>query len=66
MLKQYDVVVAVKTLSDHVFPGCTGVILLCLDSDNYEVEFVDGDGESLDVLTVSETALKLKEDSNQP
>ncbi|MFD2644455.1 DUF4926 domain-containing protein [Pseudomonas japonica] len=66
MFKEYDVVVAVKSLSAHVFPGCIGVVLLCLDSDHYEVEFVDGDGESLEVLTVSEAALELKEDSGQP
>jgi hypothetical protein len=52
MFKEYDVIVSKKALSEHVPTGCRGAVLMCYEDDEYEVEFVDDQGESLDVLTV--------------
>jgi len=53
MFNEYDVVLAKVKLSDSVPAGCKGAILMCFDQDNYEVEFVDDAGESLEVMTVA-------------
>ena len=53
MLSEYDVVLAKRNLSQLVHLGCKGAILICHGNDTYEVEFVDDDGDSLEVLTVS-------------
>ena len=60
MFNEYDVVVADKKLSDQVTVGCVGAILLCFDNGDYEVEFIDDHGESIETLTVPEHDLKLK------
>ncbi len=54
MIKEYDVVRAKKKLSDTVTQGCIGAVLLVYQEPTlgYEVEFIDSEGDTLDVLTV--------------
>ncbi|MDU4128448.1 DUF4926 domain-containing protein [Pantoea sp.] len=54
MLKEYDVVKSTKVLSDSIVVGCKGAVVMVYTEPTlgYEVEFVDADGETLDVLTV--------------
>jgi len=56
MYNEYDVVKAKRRLSEKVFKGCKGAILMVFESSPtaYEVEFVDNKGNSLEVMTVSE------------
>ena len=61
MLKLYDVVVSTEDISDSVPQGTVGTVLLVYDSNNYEVEFVNSDLETLDVLTVPERKIALKD-----
>ena len=58
MFNEYDVVLAKRNLSQLVHLGCKGAVLICHGNDDYEVEFVDEDGDSLEVLTVSGVDLK--------
>ncbi|MDF7680573.1 DUF4926 domain-containing protein [Enterobacteriaceae bacterium ESL0689] len=55
MIKEYDVVRATKTLSNKVLKGCVGTILMIYNNPTlgYEIEFVDENCNTLDVLTVS-------------
>lgn len=53
MFNEYDVVLAKIKLSDKVPAGCKGAVLMCFEKDDYEVEFVDDAGESLEVMTVA-------------
>jgi len=61
MFKEYDVVVAVKQLNDQIKKGATGTILIIHPSKSpaYEVEFVNAEGETLDVVTVIEEQIKI-------
>ncbi|WCG84975.1 DUF4926 domain-containing protein [Pectobacterium sp. A5351] len=54
MIKEYDVVLAKKGLSDTVLKGCKGAVVMIYKEPvlGYEVEFVDNEGNTLDVLTV--------------
>lgn len=54
MIKEYDVVKAKKDLSDTVLQGCRGAVVLVYQEPElgYEVEFIDNEGDTLDVLTV--------------
>lgn len=63
MLKEYDVVVASKDLSQLVRKGTKGAVLLVVHKtpNKYEVEFIDEQGESLELLTVDENDLRLVE-----
>jgi len=58
---EYDVVRSTRPLGDDVPSGTTGAILIVFASTHpqYEVEFVDTEGESLAVLTVKEEDLEL-------
>jgi hypothetical protein len=58
---EYDVVKSTRSLGDGVPSGTTGAILMVFASEHpqYEVEFVDSEGESLAVLTVKEEDLEL-------
>ncbi|PTU70394.1 DUF4926 domain-containing protein [Chromobacterium haemolyticum] len=58
---EYDVVRSTCSLGDGVPRGTTGAILMVFASEHpqYEVEFVDSEGESLAVLTVKEEDLEL-------
>jgi hypothetical protein len=55
MIKEYDIVAASRMLSNKVSIGTKGVVLLIYDAImiNFEVEFVDADGNTLEILTVS-------------
>ncbi len=59
MFNEYDVVLAKKQLSDNVPAGCKGAVLICFEKNDYEVEFVDDDGESIAVMTVPVTDLEM-------
>jgi hypothetical protein len=54
-----DVVISRKALSELVPIRCRGAVLMCFEDDEYEVEFVDNNGETLDVLTVRGGDLEL-------
>ncbi|WP_430087049.1 DUF4926 domain-containing protein [Paenibacillus ferrarius] len=61
MLEEYTVVRAKRQLGEKVIRGTTGTILIVHDSSLgvYEVEFIDGDGHYLDLLTVDESDLEI-------
>ena len=63
MFKEYDVVKAKKNLSTTVPQGCLGAIVLVYQEPmiGYEVEFVDREGDTLDVLTVYPDDIELSE-----
>lgn len=54
MIEEYDVVRAKKDLSGAVLKGCKGAVVMIYQDPTlgYEVEFVDDEGDTLDVLTV--------------
>jgi hypothetical protein len=60
MFNEYDVVIAKVDLSEKVRSGCLGAVLMCFDGDDYEVEFVDSQKDTLEVLTVSGSNLVLQ------
>lgn len=53
MFLEYEIVIAKRSLSEKIKAGCEGAILMCFDEDDYEVEFFDKNGDSLEVVTVS-------------
>lgn len=65
--KEYDVVVSNKILSKNVLKGCRGAVLICYYSENneYEIEFVDANGETIEVLTVSGSDLELEKTGSE-
>lgn len=65
-LFEYDVVRSIRPLGKEVPGGTPGAVLMVFASAHpqYEVEFVNGAGESLAVLTVSEEDLELVERSD--
>lgn len=52
-MKLYDVVFAIRKLSPKVPKGSKGTVLMIYSPTDLEVEFVDTDGATLDVVTVS-------------
>lgn len=65
MFKEFDTVILKKSLGDSVPVGSIGAILMIFTDEDeqrfYEVEFVDENGCTLDVLTVAEADLSLKQ-----
>ena len=63
MIKEYDVVKARKKLSGTVLQGCIGAVVLIYQEPTlgYEVEFVNSEGDMLDVLTVYPNDIELSE-----
>ncbi|MEB5705643.1 DUF4926 domain-containing protein [Pantoea anthophila] len=61
MIKEYDVVESTKVLSDSIAAGCKGAVVMVHTEPTlgYEVEFVDDNGETLDVLTVYPDDIRL-------
>ena len=57
MFKEYDVVVS-KCNLDNVLIGSKGTVLIAYDKNHYEVEFIDEKGDTLNVLTVSESDIQ--------
>lgn len=57
----HDVVKAARSLEENIRKGTLCAVLMVFESENsrYEVEFIDCDGDSLDVLMVDEKDLKL-------
>lgn len=53
MIEEYSVVRAKRDLSDAVHQGCRGAVLMIYHEPTlgYEIEFIDNDGNTLDVLT---------------
>lgn len=58
---EYDVVKSTRSIADEVPTGTTGAVLMVFLSTppQYEVEFIDSDGDSLAVLTVKQEDLEL-------
>lgn len=56
MYELYEVVIAQRLLSEKVRKGTRGTVLMAFTepSVGYMVEFVDNEGNSLDVLTVKD------------
>jgi len=54
MINEYDVVQAKRNLSQSILKGSRGAVLMIFDEPNlaYEVEFVDEEGETIDIITV--------------
>ncbi|MEL7648762.1 MAG: DUF4926 domain-containing protein [Sedimentibacter sp.] len=63
MLKEYDVVRAKSDLNPLIPRGTKGAVMLILheNPNRYEVEFVDENGETLELLTVGDDDLELVE-----
>ena len=53
MFEEYDVVKSKRQI-DHIPKGTLGTIVMVYGKREYEVEFVDDDGESLAVVTLSQ------------
>lgn len=65
MYEELQVVKATKNLSDKVKIGCIGTILYVYfeEKRGYEVEFVNADYETLDILTVGEADIVIAENN---
>ena len=59
-MKEYDVIRALVDLTESVKKGTLGTILLVYPDfpTSYEVEFVDNNGETLEILTVEANKIK--------
>jgi hypothetical protein len=53
MFEEYDVVKSKRQI-DEIPEGTLGTIVMVYGKKEYEVEFVDDDGESLAVVTLSQ------------
>ena len=55
MFKEHDVVQAKHKLSELVFTDCKGTIVMIYETPTlaYEVEFIDDDGITIELLTVA-------------
>ena len=64
MINEYDIVIALKPLGDKIKKGDEGTVLMVYPSKpvEYEVEFLDNEGETLDILTVKAKDIKKIED----
>lgn len=63
MFKMYDVVIAKKDL-ENVPKGATGTILEVYGNDDYEIEFMNAEGQTLNLLTVNAKDIEIfKEES---
>ena len=62
-MDELDIVKAKRDLSKYVLKDCIGTIVTVYDKPKlaYEVEFVDSDGETIDILTVEKVDLLLKQ-----
>lgn len=61
MFDMYDVVISKEKLSDNIPKGTLGTVLLVYGCNNeYEVEFVDDNLSTLDILTVSGEKILLR------
>ena len=53
-MKEYDIVKSVRDLNSEIPKDTIGTVLIVYNSTDYEVEFVDEEGQTLDVITVSQ------------
>jgi hypothetical protein len=62
MFLEYEMVKSKFKLSDKVEKGTSGAIVMIYQDSpmSYEVEFVDNDGYTIDVLTVKEYEIEKK------
>ena len=60
---EYAVVLAAKALSDGVSKGCRGVVVFihCNPKLAYEVEFLDDEDNTIEVLTATPSDIELYE-----
>ena len=56
--KELQVVKAKRAFSEKVPKGCLGTIVYVHSAKVYEVEFVDNEGDTLEVLTVEEKDIR--------
>jgi len=61
VMKEYSVVKAKNTLSNNVEAGTMGTIVFVFSSQDFEIEFVNENGLTLDILTVSLNDIDLYE-----
>jgi hypothetical protein len=59
MFKELDVIKAKRKLSPFVEYGTLGAIVFIHDVDHFEVEFVDEQGQTLDLLSVNKDDIEL-------
>lgn len=61
MIKEYAVVMAIKNLSPKVPEGTIGTVVMVYTGPTwgYEVEFVDDNHETLEVLTVYPDSIEI-------
>jgi len=59
MYKELQVVKAKRRLSEKVPEGCLGTIVYVYSAKVYEIEFVNKEGDTLEVLTVEEKDIML-------
>lgn len=59
MYSEYDIVIAKRSLEGGVPQGSKGTILIVYENEkDYEVEFVDDNGDTINVITVTETDIE--------
>jgi hypothetical protein len=59
LFKELDVIKAKRKLSPFVGYGTLGAIVFIHGGNHYEVEFVDDEGQTLDLLTVNKDDIEL-------
>ena len=61
MLNENDVVKAKRILSEKVLMGCIGTVVMVYQNPSlaYEVEFIDGDDNTIELLTVQPSDIEL-------
>lgn len=52
MFQEYSTVISKVKLSDKVSARTLGAILIVYNENNFEVEFVDESGDTLEILTI--------------
>ena len=54
MLEEHTMVQAARNLSEKILKGCKGAVVFVYDDPRlaYEVEFVDGEEHTIELLTV--------------
>lgn len=58
MINEYDIVMTIRSV-ENIPIGSKGTVLIVYsDSEEYEVEFVDGNGDTISVLTVNKSDIK--------
>ncbi len=61
MFNEYDIVITIRPLNNIPLGSRGTVLIVYEESDEYEVEFVDENGASMNVITVSGVDIKKTE-----